>query len=125
MRQGCVLSPDLFNLCSEKIIQGIDNYAGLIVGGRVINNVRYADDTVLIATCQEELQLVLDKIFEISSTYSMQLNSKKTKVMRVSRNSESNLKITDPNGVQLEQVEMILNPFCVIRACLFPLGTRY
>jgi len=35
----------------------------------------------------------------------MQLNSKKTKVMRVSRNSESNLKITDPNGVKLEQVE--------------------
>ena len=35
----------------------------------------------------------------------MQLNSKKTKVMRVSRNAEGNLKITDPNGVQLEQVE--------------------
>ena len=49
VHQGCVLSPDLFNLYSEMILQETRDLKGFIIGGQNINNLRYADDTALIA----------------------------------------------------------------------------
>ena len=49
VRQGCVLSPDLFSLYSEIIMRNIEGQPGIRVGGHKINNLRYADDTVLIS----------------------------------------------------------------------------
>ena len=49
VRQGCVLSPSLFNLYTEHIFREIDELPGVKIGGRNINNLRYADDTVLLA----------------------------------------------------------------------------
>ena len=47
VRQGCVMSPDLFSLYSEVIMRNIENMPGIAVGGHNINNLRYADDTYL------------------------------------------------------------------------------
>ena len=46
VRQGCVLSPDLFSLYSEKIMRHVENIQGILVGGYNVNNTRYAGDTV-------------------------------------------------------------------------------
>ena len=62
VRQGCILSPCLFNLHAEYIMQnaGLDEaQAGIKIPGRNINNLRYADDTILMVECEEELKSLL------------------------------------------------------------------
>ena len=68
VRQGCILSPCLFNLSAEYIMQnaGLDEaQAGIKIAGRNINNLRYADDTTLMAE-REELKSLLMKVKEES-----------------------------------------------------------
>ena len=63
--QGCILSPCLFNLCAEHIMRnaGLDEaQAGVKIAGRNINNLRYADDTTIIAESEEELKSLLIKV---------------------------------------------------------------
>ena len=58
VRQGCILSPCLFNFCAEYIMRNAEldeAQAGIKIAGRNINNLRYADDTILIAEREEEL----------------------------------------------------------------------
>ena len=65
--QGCVLSPCLFNLYTEYIMRnaGLDKaQAGIKIAGRNINNLRYADDTTLMAESKEELKSLLMKVKE-------------------------------------------------------------
>ena len=64
VRQGCILSPCLFNLYAEYIMRntGLDEaQAGIKIAGRNINNLRYADDTTLMAKSEEELKKPLDE----------------------------------------------------------------
>ncbi|GFS12153.1 endonuclease-reverse transcriptase [Elysia marginata] len=86
VRQGCVLSPDLFSLHSEIIMQNLENCPLIKVGGYNVNNIRYADDTVLIAENKDDLQKLLNIVEEESRKKGLELNSKKTEVMVIIRN---------------------------------------
>ena len=82
--QGCTLSPCLFNLYAEYIIRnaGLDEaQAGIKIAGRNINNLRYADDTTLMAENEEELKSHLMQAKEESEKVGLKLNIQKTKIM--------------------------------------------
>ena len=84
VRQGCILSPCLFNLCAEYIIRhsGLDEAStGIKIAWRNINNLRYADDTTLVAENKEELKSLLIKVKEESEKVGLRLNIQKTKIM--------------------------------------------
>ena len=77
------MSPSLFNLYAENIIQnaGLDEaQAGIKITGRNINNLRYADDTILMAESEEELKSFLMKVEEDSEKAGLKLNIQKTKL---------------------------------------------
>ena len=83
VRPGCILSPCLFNLCAEYIMRnaGLDEaQAGVKIARRNINNLRYADDTTLIAE-SEELKSLSMKVKEESEKVGSKLNIQKTKIM--------------------------------------------
>ena len=83
VRQGCILSPCLFNFYAEYIMRnnGLDEaQAGIKIAGRDINNVRYADDTTLMAE-SKELKSLLMKVKEDSEKVGLKLNIQKTKIM--------------------------------------------
>ena len=84
VRQGCILSPCLFNLYAEYIIgnAGLEEaQAGIQIAGRNINNLRYVDDTTLMAESEEELKSLLMKVKEESEKVGLKLNIQKTKIM--------------------------------------------
>lgn len=87
VRQGCILSPLIFNLYSERIfseaLYGVDK--GILINGHRLNNIKYADDTVVFADSHEDLQALMDKITHHSSQYGLEVNVKKTKLMIVSK----------------------------------------
>ena len=79
--QGCILSPCLFNFYAEYIKRnaGLDEaQAGIKISRRYINNLRYADDTTLMAESEEELNSLLMKVKEESENISLKLNIQKT-----------------------------------------------
>src|SRR5574338_1483123 len=84
VHQGCILSPYLFNLYAEYIMRNAEldeAQAGIKTAGRNINNLRYADDTTLMAESEEELKSLLMKVKEESEKVGLKLNIQKTKIM--------------------------------------------
>uniref|UniRef100_A0A4W2HXM2 Reverse transcriptase domain-containing protein n=1 Tax=Bos indicus x Bos taurus TaxID=30522 RepID=A0A4W2HXM2_BOBOX len=84
VRQGCILSPCIFNLYAEYIMRnaGLEEaQAGIKIAGRNINNLRYADDTTLMTESEEELKSLLMKVKEESEKVGFKLNIQKTKIM--------------------------------------------
>ena len=82
--QGCILSTCLFNLYVEYTIRNAEleeAQAGIKTAGRNINNLRYADDTTLMAESEEELKNLLMKVKEESEKVGRKLNIQKTKIM--------------------------------------------
>ena len=82
-RQGCILSPCLFNLYADYIMRnaGLEEVqAGIKIAQRNINNLRYADDTTLMAESEEELKSLLMKVKEESEKVGLKLDIQKTKI---------------------------------------------
>lgn len=91
VRQGCILSPLIFNLYSEEIfneaLEGEEH--GILVNGERLNNIRYADDTVVFADNIISMQRLIDKISEASERYGLKVNINKTKFMIISKNTNT------------------------------------
>ena len=82
--QGCILSPCLFNLYAEYILRNFgleEAQTGIKIARRNINNLRYADDTILMAESEEELTSLLMKVKVESEEVGLTLNIQKTKIM--------------------------------------------
>ena len=82
--QGCMLSPCLFNLYAEYIMRNAgleETQGGIKIAGRNTNNLRYADDSTLMAESEEELKSLLMKLKEESEKPGLKLNIQKTKIM--------------------------------------------
>ena len=82
--QGCILSSCLFNFYAEYIMRNArleEAQAGIKIAGRIINNLRYADDTILMVESEEELKSLLMKMKEKSEKVGLKLNIQKTKIM--------------------------------------------
>ena len=84
VHQGCILSPCLFNFYAEYIMRNSvleEAQAGIKIAGRNISNLRYADDTTLMAESEEELKSLLMKVKEESEKVGLKLNIQKMKIM--------------------------------------------
>ena len=102
--QGCPLSPHLFNIFLEKIMQEAlaDYPGGVRIAGEIINNLRYADDIILVGETEEEVKQMLDAMEEVCRKYKLEINVDKTKVMKIGR-SEGEMQINLGNEL-LEEV---------------------
>ena len=84
VRQGCILSPCLFNFCAEYIMRNTgleETQAGIKIGAKNVYNLRYTDDTTLMAESEEELKSLLMKMKVESEKVGLKLNIQKTKIM--------------------------------------------
>jgi hypothetical protein len=88
VRQGCILSPSLFNLYAENIMREAEldeTVEGIHIGGRILNNLRYADDTTLLANRKQGLQNLLKRVKKASEKSGLYLNMKKTKILTTAK----------------------------------------
>ena len=136
VRQGCILSPCLFNFYAEYIMRnaGLEEaQAGIKIAGRNINNLRYADDTTLMAETEEELKSLLMKVKEEREKVSLKLNIQKknlniqkTKIMASGPitsweiDGETMQTVTDfilgaPKSVQMVPAAMKLKDTCSLK----------
>jgi len=81
VRQGCCLSPILFNLYSECLTkEALEGFGDFKIGGQIIHTVKYADDLLLLAKEVKVLQDMIDKLNEIGGCYGMEMNVKKNQI---------------------------------------------
>ena len=86
------------------IFRHIDNMVGVIVGGVNINNLRYADNTVLLADSEGSLHAILNEVNEAGKTFNMKTNAKKTKTMMISKKDDKPKISKTIDGTNIEQV---------------------
>jgi len=80
VRQGCCLSPILFNSYSEYLTkEALEGFGDFKIGGQIIHTVKYADELVLLAKEEKMLQDMIDKLTEIERCYGMEMNVEKQK----------------------------------------------
>ena len=104
VRQGCILSPTLFNLYAEYIMRRVlENWnGGLSISGYKLSNLRYADDTTLVATSALELEELLLIVKAKSEALGLRLNVSKTKIMIVGSDGNEDPIVVD--GTEVEHV---------------------
>ena len=106
VRQGCVLSPILYNIYSEFMMREVLSHKlGIKVNGEVVSSIRYADDTALLAESEQELQDVVTKLSVLGGEYGLKVNKLKTKVMVISKQTPVPRVNIVIEGMQLKQVE--------------------
>ncbi|KAL1445907.1 hypothetical protein WDU94_015575 [Cyamophila willieti] len=106
VRQGCIISPVLFNIYVEQIIKEsiAQEPHGILVNNRLVNNLRYADDLVLLSSSLDGLKTLLLKLTDASTKYNMKVNVKKSKYMRVSKRENRRMTNINVNGQVFEEV---------------------
>ena len=103
VRQGCPLSPLLFNIYIEEIVrEAMEKTSdGVKVGGTLVQAVRFADDQAMVSSTNAGLQRMMDVLNATSKGYGMKINIKKTKVLRISKTEEAKAKILiDGNSLE-------------------------
>ncbi|KAI8486085.1 hypothetical protein Bbelb_361850 [Branchiostoma belcheri] len=109
VRQGCLLSPVLFNMYLEKIMQEAlyDHHTSISIGGRRICNLRFADDINLLGGSNAELQSLTDKLNQSAGSFRMEVSTEKSKVMVNSSTSTRDEMYSTifMNGEELETVD--------------------
>ena len=73
VRQGCVLSPYLFNIYTELVFRDSQHLEGVRINGKHINNLRYADDTILLADNKENLQIITNNVKTNIQTFGLDI----------------------------------------------------
>jgi len=101
----CVLSPDLYDLYSKIIFCNIQHLDGITIGGTNINNIHYADNTVLLATSENKLQELIDQVVFHSKNYGMERNTKKTEYMVIMTAQSILMYKIKIDGITLNQVQ--------------------
>ena len=104
VRQGCLLSPTLFNIFLERIMTDAleDHEDTVSIGGRAITNLRFADDIDGLAAEEEELANLAERLDKASTAYGMEISAKKTKLM--ANNTDGINTEVKVNGQKLETV---------------------
>src|SRR6218665_3693675 len=102
VRQRCVISPYLFNIMAEVVMREVmDGWEGGVhIGGRRLTDLRYADDIVLLAESEEELQKIVNRLYQVGSEKGLLINIDKTKIMTLNGKMRNIIL----NGSRLEQV---------------------
>ena len=120
VRQGCLLSPTLFNIFLERIMSdALEDHQGTVsIGGRTITNLRFADDIDGLAGSEGELEMLVKNLDRVVQAYGMEINADKTKLM--TNNVDGIARSIYVGGNKLQ----IVNQFKYLGAILTDDGSR-
>ena len=112
VRQGCILSPDLFSLYSQRVMDELEGMEGVKVGGRNINNIGYADGTVMVADSEEKLRELVMALHRACTAWGLKINfgQGKTEVMGITKRAEElnvNIRMEGRHITQIEKYKYL------------------